>query len=95
MTSVDIIKAIASSQFTADELRNINIAIRNQLNKSSYTNARSIHVGQYVKFFSPRYQVHVDGVVKKVKLKNVDVQITNPAGNIEMWVVPASVLTAA
>lgn len=87
MTAQEIVRAIVSGSFTADEVRSFYDAYRFASGQLCRKNTFTLRRGQTVKF-TGRGGVVVTGTVDEVKVKNVIVKVANTR-----YRVPASMLT--
>lgn len=87
MTAQEIVRAIVSGTFTAEEVRSFYDAYRFASGQLSQRNTFALRRGQAVKF-TGRGGAVITGVVDDVKVKNVIVKVANTR-----YRVPASMLT--
>ena len=89
MTAPEIVRAIVTGSFTADEVRSFYDAYKFANNQLARKNTFALRRGDTVKFTSRGGSV-VTGTVEEVKIKNVIVRTGHTR-----YRVPASMLTAA
>lgn len=89
MNAQEIVRAIVTGNFTAEEVRSFYDAYKFATNQLSRKNTFTLRRGQTVKF-TGRSGVVITGTVEDVKIKNVIVKVANTR-----YRVPASLLTTA
>ena len=94
MNISDINKAIMFGTFTNDQLTSINDAIRWNRAQLSKQTKRSVTIGCTVKFTDPRSGVVHQGIVNKIKIKNILINCPT-YGRGGMVNVPANMLEVA
>lgn len=86
----DINSAIISGNFSNDQLNSISSAVKYARSQLINTKRREFRRGYAVKFTSSRTGQVIQGVVERVKVKNILVRTTQG-----LWNVPANMLEAA
>lgn len=94
MQAVDISRAIIAGNFTNNELTQITDAIRFAKAQVVRKNTGSLVIGTRVKFTNPRTNAVHEGIVKKVKIKNILIDCPS-YGRGGLLNVPAHMLEAA
>lgn len=89
MTAQDIVRAITTGNFTAEEVRTFYDAYKFAANQLARRNTFALRRGDSVKF-TGRSGVVITGTVDDIKVKNVIVRVANTR-----YRVPASMLSAA
>lgn len=89
MTAQEIVRAMVTGTFTADEVRGFYDAYKFAANQLARKNTFTLRRGDRVKF-TGRSGVVITGEVDDVKIKNVIVKVANTR-----YRVPASMLSAA
>jgi hypothetical protein len=88
MNTKEIESAIIAGDFNADDLANLNNALKVARAILSQKTTRALRVGDAVQFHNSRLGTMTFGIVEKVAIKFVNVKASNC-----LWKVPASMLS--
>jgi len=92
MTTDDIITALESGSFTADDLRQINVATKLAYCRAQQNAKQSFSVGDRVQFTSSS-GVQCVGTITKILQKNVKVHVDGVRSGSTIWRVSPSLLS--